>query len=519
MLDRLTGLPLHRFFYITALVLIAIGVCLNKVVMSVGTIMIFSSWVLEGEYKQKWEAIKNNLPFLVGVSIFLLHILGLAWTSNFEYAFHDLRAKLPLITIPFVLGSIPKITKFEFKIVLLAFVSSVLITSILSWMIVKGIIPSSRSYTNFREYSIFISHIRYSLMIVFAIFVMIYFLLKDFRNFYLFIPFVIWLFYYLYFSQSLPAFFYILILFAASAIYLVIKSGNRLLKWSTITFVVLVAGGSLLWLNDIRIQYYDFEMEKAEDHLVQTANGNYYQHDLTSEMRENGTLIYWHICQTEMLNEWPKKSKIDLMTGFDQNGNPIYHTLVRYMAARGLKKDSVGIHSLTEEDIDNIESGITNPLRPRSGLRKRIMDLLDEYELWRHNADPNEKTVMQRLSYWNAGAQIFKDNFLIGVGTGDVQDSFDEFYEKTESKLSKENRHRSHNQYLTFGVTFGIFGLLLFLIYLIYPFVYHGKKTEYLFVIFFTLMFLSFFPEDTLETQSGVSFFALFYSLFLFRKR
>jgi len=112
--------------------------------------------------------------------------------------------------------------------------------------------------------------------------------------------------------------------------------------------------------------------------------------------------------------------------------------------------------------------------------------------------------------------QIIKNNLLIGVGTGDIAKSFDEQYEKSNSLLKKENRLRSHNQYLSIAVTFGVIGLLWFLFTLFYPAYKMKMYSDILYLSFFFIAVFSFFTEDTLETQAGVTFYAFLNSLFLF---
>ncbi len=84
------------------------------------------------------------------------------------------------------------------------------------------------------------------------------------------------------------------------------------------------------------------------------------------------------------------------------------------------------------------------------------------------------------------------------------------------SPLTKEWRLRSHNQFLAIGTAFGITGLLFFLFTLLYPLLKHKKYNSYLYLMFFTIAFLSMFTEDTLESQAGVTFFAFFNCFFLF---
>lgn len=487
--------------------------------MSVGTIMLISSWVLEGEYEEKWKRMKESPLFWVGISFFLLHILGLLWTSDFNYAFHDLRAKLPVLVIPFVLGSIPAVTRFEFQLVLYSFVFSVVLTSVLNYLIANGVIPSERELQNFRDYSIFISHIRFALMIDFAVFILIYLGIGNFKKFLLFLPIIFWLLYYSYFSQIISGFIYLFILFFLGGLYFIFQSKNKLLKIGLTSGSIILIGIVGFMLTQTIKGFYAIPLENPEDCEKYTVNGNPYTNNNSVMLRENGNLIYSHICDQEIEKEWEKRTQISIDTILPGMKIPLRFTLFRYMTAKGLHKDSLGMSQMSEEDIQNVLHAYTSPLQAEGGIKARVYSLLNDWEEWKLDPNPNDKTLFQRLSYWEAGWHIFKENFLIGVGTGDIQESFDTYYIESESRLNPENRHRSHNQYLTIAVCFGILGLLLFLGFLFLPLILLKKPIEFLHLIFLVLMCLSFLPEDTLETQSGISFFALFYSLFLFRKR
>jgi O-antigen ligase len=97
-----------------------------------------------------------------------------------------------------------------------------------------------------------------------------------------------------------------------------------------------------------------------------------------------------------------------------------------------------------------------------------------------------------------------------------LPDAFKEQYVKDGSMLDEKWRLRAHNQYLSIAVAFGIPGLLLFISVLFYTLVNRLKKGDTLFLAFWLVAAISMFTEDTLETQAGVTFFALFYCLFLF---
>ena len=141
--------------------------------------------------------------------------------------------------------------------------------------------------------------------------------------------------------------------------------------------------------------------------------------------------------------------------------------------------------------------------------------------LWEiHNlqlgGDPSGHSAAQRFEFWKAAIGIIKDHGWTGVGTGDLPEAFRNQYQKMDSPLSEKWRLRSHNQYLSFAVAFGIPGLLWFLATLLMPLISKIRSRNFLYASFAIAAMVSMITEDTLETQAGVTFFALFNSLFLF---
>ena len=108
--------------------------------------------------------------------MYIMHFIGLIYTSDFQYAFKDLRIKLPLLVFPLILSSMKPLNKKQFDTVIWFFIGSVFFVTIL------GVIKFfRRDFVDVRELSVFVSHIRVSLCMVFSIFVLAYYLVK--RNY------------------------------------------------------------------------------------------------------------------------------------------------------------------------------------------------------------------------------------------------------------------------------------------------------------------------------------------------
>jgi hypothetical protein len=263
-------------------------------------------------------------------------------------------------------------------------------------------------------------------------------------------------------------------------------------------------------------RFYQVEEIKPEKIETHTVNGNAYVHDFSKKFIENGHYTWIYLCETELREEWNRVSEFDY-DGRDPHGNRIRHTLIRYMTSMGLKKDSAGLARLSMEDIRMIEQGRTNYLQGRKfSLYNKLYEVIWQVDVYRKNGNPSGHSVTQRILYLTAGWDIFRQNLWTGVGTGDVAEAYESYYEEVDSTLSLRWRLRAHNQLLTFLLTYGIFGFILIMAGFLYPVYLERKWKDYFMIMFLLVGFFSMLNEDTLETHTGVSFFAFFYALFLF---
>jgi O-antigen ligase len=193
--------------------------------------------------------------------------------------------------------------------------------------------------------------------------------------------------------------------------------------------------------------------------------------------------------------------------------------LIRFLASKGQRKDGIGVRSLSDEEIAAIEHGIANVSYMRDpALVRRFKETVWEIADYRNGGDANGHSLTQRLEFWKNAVFLIRHHPVVGVGTGDMPASFRRAYEETDSRLLTANRLRSHNQYLAIGVAFGLAGLLYFLVVLISIFIHPNRRHDVMLNGYFIILTLSMVTEDTLETQPGATFFALFLCLLLFSK-
>ncbi len=476
-----------------------------------------ANWSLEGRIIEKFKNLFSNKIALSLISIYLLHLLGLIYTEDFGYALNDLRIKLPLLGLPIVISTSDPLPTKQFIRLLWVFICACFITSIISCMIYSGLLQDN-SIDNPHEISPFISHIRLSLSIVLAYLVLIWLFVKETKYIYLrfvYLSLATWFVLFIFILESMTGIvIFFLVSFLLFCRYIFFYQTRLFVKIiSGIAFIISISAITY-YIIDIKNSFMDIKDDLQ--HLEKyTLNGNPYRHNLRNKQIENGHYVWIYISEEELRKEWNKRSALGYK-GKDKKGQPLYSTIARYLTSKGLRKDSLTLSSLTDNEIRNIENGIANAdflqLNP---LKKRIVQIIEEFHNYSLDHNPGGNSVTQRIEFWKTALHIIKNNLLIGVGTGDVQQAFEQQYVKDQSQLSTEFRLRAHNQYLTMAVSFGIPGLVWFLFVLFYPLV-RRENHNYLYISWSLIAAISMINEDTLETQAGVTFFAFFASIFMF---
>ena len=522
--------------YLLGLLMVAVGLTLSPFLMGMSQFWLFIVWFVDaltppfkgaGGIKTKLSRFFHNKAAVLLVAFYLMHVVGLLWTSDFQYALKDLRVKLPILVMPFVLSSMEPLDRKRFNIVMLIYVLSVFIATQFSFVSYMR-----HEYEDIREISHFISHIRFCLNIVFCIAIIGWYLynravkspvptfgiktaIDRFLQWFL----LLWFIYQIYIFESLSGYVILAAVVIASAVYAFLqwKRGRGwhiaigLFAVGAIAALVVVVMSAVKPL--IEVKPVDFStLEKK------TAQGNYYWHDTICFPVEDGKYVGLYFNRNELREAWSMRSDMPL-EGATASGENLETTLARYLTSKDLRKDAEGVMALTDEDIRNIEQGVANYNNwKHPGIHARLSSTLFEYNLYRRFNNPNGGSLAQRIEFTRASLHIIKQYPWFGVGTGDVPQAFAQTYDEIHSPLKEEFRFRAHNQYLAIAVAFGIVGLVFFLFVLLYPWLSSKRNHTYLFMVFLTIMLLSMFPEDTLETQAGATLFAFFVSLLLFAK-
>jgi hypothetical protein len=509
MLDRLTGKPVHLYVHLVCCILIAAGLPASKVPLSICTFVISLNLLLEADFKSYWKNLRTNRIAWGLWAYVACEWISLLWTSDWSYALVDLNAKLPLYFICIVLISKPLTELKHLYFVIAFFLASLFVTSVLNvgsyfhWW-------GSKSYDDIRGLSLFASHIRYGLMIGMGIALAIVWFARRLPYRIIPVMLILWWTWYTYLSQVISGYVAIAMVLFAGTLFLIHSLRNRTFRWGIVCAASLAVIAGVWWT----ICFFQPTPHKIRftNPPQYTANGNWYRHDTAHVIWENGYPVVAFISDEELSKAWNAQSDIDYTTGRDKKEHAIAFTLWRYMASKGLTKDSLGFLKMTTADIRNVENGIASVMLAKGGLSARLHGIKHQLE---HPEDPNGHSLLQRIEYWKAARHIIGRNMVFGVGAGDVQQAFEQYYRETDTQLEPDLQRRAHNQFLTSWISSGLPGLCAFLAWWILLLRMAWKRRLFIVLAFAAIALSSFLTEDTLETQVGVTFIAFFYALFV----
>lgn len=500
-----------NYLYLAGLAILIASLPLSKFTMSMSQMMLGMAWLLMGNYKARFRQFCSNRVALALSSIFLLHVLGLFYTSDFTYALKDLRVKFPLLIVPFMFATFPKLSERKMSYLVYLFAASAMVATLISFYRY-----STESVDDYRELSPFISHIRFSLLVCLAAFLM-YFQAWHEKQVWIrssALMAALWFTLMLFILQSATS---LIIFFATTFVvvgYLGLIRVSRLFR-TILLFLVMVP---TIW--GIGYTYQTFQdfitIEEVNLHQLDqySPSGNKYRHDTTAYWIENGRHGGFYQCEVELKQEWNKRSQIKY-DSLDANGQLIQYTLIRYLTSLNLRKDSSGVAALQESDIRHVENGMANhDYLTDSKLKTAINKIALGYYQYRWKKDTRGSSLMQRIELWKTSFQLIDQNPWLGVGTGDIPSAFAKQLRQNQSELAGSGL-RSHNQFLSITVALGIVGLIWFTTVLIFVIVDKKKWLDFRALVSYCIIVFSMFNEDTIETQAGVTFFVFFLSLFL----
>ena len=503
--------------YDLALIVTAIALPFSNFLMSQGAFLLVLAWGLDRWYNgpifrgRSWTFWKSQPLLWAILGLFAWQLIGQLWTNDLPQGWRSLRIQLPLLAFPLILITGRWDQRRGLELTRHTLACSVIAACIGAlW---AGY--SSPETVEARDWSPFISHIRFSLMIAF---VFSWWLLRAFQTRRMKpvgIASVIGLLGTAFIWKTASITGAILLPLAASAAFLLTRfehlidgqhrlSTKVIQKWALFAFIgiigIVMSAGVSLWPR-----YPDVTALE-----VTTASGENYVHYPDRCMRENNQHVWTNIAWGELSEAWTECSNIPLERR-DGRGQELRMTLLRYLSSLHLTKDKAGVYALTKEDIARIESGVPTILETTHGGLLRRWDIV-KFEIWNalDGGNPSGHSLVQRFLFLQNGFYVFQHQPVLGVGTGDASAAIAAAYSERKSPLAEQFRLRPHNQYVSFLVSGGLLSMLLWVTVLAamvavsrstfaaYPF-----KVAALACL---IIALSCITEDTLETQAGVTF-------------
>ncbi len=124
----------------------------------------------------------------------------------------------------------------------------------------------------------------------------------------------------------------------------------------------------------------------------------------------------------------------------------------------------------------------------------------------------------ERYNIWSSAFGVIKNNFILGVGTGDACSELKKEFLKRGYVEGYYDNMNSHNQYIEILLESGIIGLIIFLSFQIYMIYIAISDRNLLYGLFIVMMVVFFSFETILNRLAGITFYPLFSFLLLYLK-
>lgn len=172
-----------RFFkiYYFITLLIAFFLPLNKKIIPILIIILVINWLIEGNFKEKFAQAKNTSLAVLFGSLYIIHVIGLLYSDNIDFAMFDLEIKLSILIFPLLFFTSPtfdqkKIQKILFSFIFGCFLAFLICISRALYLYVQD----HQILHFFAAYFSILHHSGYfSMYLNFAIAIIIYFLIKH----------------------------------------------------------------------------------------------------------------------------------------------------------------------------------------------------------------------------------------------------------------------------------------------------------------------------------------------------
>lgn len=148
--------------------------------------------------------------------------------------------------------------------------------------------------------------------------------------------------------------------------------------------------------------------------------------------------------------------------------------------------------------------------------KNKLQDIYTEVFVPEKRKHEEINGVSNRIQKWKASSLVIKENFFLGVGTGDANDHLFQAYRQIDFEEGIKRKYNAHNEYFQEFIRHGIIGLVILLSLYIYSISLAIKRRDKIYLFFMVAILAFSFTESFLSLQKGAIFFAFFNSLFAF---
>lgn len=504
--------------YVAILAFCSATIVWGNFLITLASILLISFWILNGNYKQRVSTLLSNKAAICYLIIIAMILLRCLVQFPHQAAIRACTKYLPFLLFIFTLGSYKELTHKQFKAIILIFICSLDINTIVC--VVQQFFNQTDT-SNFRAVGKYMSYIRLSLFTVVACAACAHYLFYDknsdvskIERIFLWVS-VIWLTFVVVFLKTLMG--YIIYALLATIFAISQIKQNYSSKVTIIIFAVFtalfVAVGAVLYSE---ARYFIFSDTINPETLdTHTQRGNAYSPYKQGTQAENGHWANMYVCPHELDSCWQARTGIGSIWTIGKNGFSYFPVICRYMASKNLRKDADGFAQLTDTDIENIKNGFTNyRFTSNSDIRKRIYEAFWEIHSYHNGDNPNGHSITQRLQFLATAKKVADTYPWIGAGAFAQTEMF-KFYER-DNVLQQTNWNLPHNQFMLMLVTTGYLGLTIFVLCFIGIVVFSRKKWNALTISWFVATIVSFLSEDTMNTLAGTAFCAFLGGIILF---
>ena len=124
-------------------------------------------WLIEGRFKEKFQEISKNKVTLAVLAYVLLHVVGLLWTSNYDWGLYTIKKQWKLLLLPVFLTMVKKEHAWYY---INSFIASMILSVVISYGIWLEIFSFKDSTPS--NPSPFIMHVMYNPLLALAIYLL-----------------------------------------------------------------------------------------------------------------------------------------------------------------------------------------------------------------------------------------------------------------------------------------------------------------------------------------------------------